>query len=388
MRFKTPIYLLLILALAAAACNLPFLSRGPQQRSAPEPSKPLAEPTLEGDAIETIRQESPVDLETEVPTETEGQPTIDLLIENALAQRSVRILLEVTEPTGRVSSTSAEIDAKGNQHLKIRYPEGSPSLYGEEAGSPPVEIEIFAIDGTVYTTDSRDEEKLQKTGPELAGKLEQILNGAEGVGLWLRILPEGSLKREGAEQRGGFQAQGFSVHGDINGEIITGEIWIDQGSNGLICANLNVPASLTSYGVSGTGDLLIRYTMEKTSLSPIEIDPARVASDDIAGPDLPAEGSFPGAAGDFPEDFPVYPGAAVQTEETDLRIYQADADIETVKSFYEDELPGNGWEAGEEFESTGTFMKEWHRGGVEIMITITPISADTCMLVVTCLTCE
>lgn len=387
MRYKTTIYLLVMWAFLAAACNLPFVGQDLEPEDASVSSQPetgQAESTVEADQVERTQESDHPD----TPDVSDKAPTIDSLIHTTLSLRSIQIEMIVTDPAGRVTSTMAEIDKDGSQHLLIQYPENQTLTSGGQE-KPPLPVELFTIVGTVYATDSRNPEKLQITETVMSGKLAQILSGPEGIGLWLKILPEGSLSIGDLQERGGFQAQMYSVHGAVNGQDITGELWIDRDSEGIIGVSLDIPAGLTRYGSMGTADLAIRFVVEKTYITPIQIDPSRIASEELVNKDIEVDEQIPGTNAGFPEDIPVFPDATLQMEESDMRMYQIGADVEAVKSFYEEELLAGGWKpVDDEFESGGTFIQEWMRDNVEIILTITPVDPATSMLVVACNTCE
>ncbi len=85
----------------------------------------------------------------------------------------------------------------------------------------------------------------------------------------------------------------------------------------------------------------------------------------------------------LPADIPIYPGAAIQSAEPGMVTFQAGANLEKVKAFYEQKLTAAGWALdGKPVESEGSIIMNWKKGSQSVMIMITAIGADDCLVMI------
>jgi hypothetical protein len=85
----------------------------------------------------------------------------------------------------------------------------------------------------------------------------------------------------------------------------------------------------------------------------------------------------------LPAEIPIYPGATIQSAEPGTVTFQAGASLETVKIFYEEKLQAAGWtSSGQPFESEGTIMMNWKKGTQTVMIVITALGANDCLVMI------
>jgi len=200
------------------------------------------------------------------------------LLTQTLALRSVKISLDTIYPDGSGTRVSAEVDAAGNYHLKKTFEGGLPAEFPQAMGEPPDSTELYVVQGVAYGPDQSGEiVKAEASG--LASQLETLLRGVNGPGLWINVLPDGSLAlQQNAEQKGGFQAAKYAVQGDIEGSAITGAIWVDPENQALIAAELNVPGALVSNPDQPAADpLKINFQVEKAEIAPISVDESPTA---------------------------------------------------------------------------------------------------------------
>jgi hypothetical protein len=85
----------------------------------------------------------------------------------------------------------------------------------------------------------------------------------------------------------------------------------------------------------------------------------------------------------LPADIPIYPGATIQSATPGMVTFQAGASLETVKNFYEEKLTAAGWAFdGQPIESGGTIIMNWKKGNQSVMISITTIGANDCLVMI------
>ena len=98
--------------------------------------------------------------------------------------------------------------------------------------------------------------------------LSNLLHGPNGPGLWLDLLPAGSLQSAGRTTVGGFDADKYTVNGTVHGQKITGSLWYE--SHALVQVELHIPAALldpTQPAVQG--ELKITLAAQKASVPPV-----------------------------------------------------------------------------------------------------------------------
>jgi hypothetical protein len=193
----------------------------------------------------------------------------DPRIERALALRSVQMQLTTTLPGKEPARVLATVDAEGNQLIETRLPLGEGSTVLSEAPDANV-LEIFVVDGKAYSRVGK--EGPAESSPEQAGALHSLLYNATGPGLWLELLPEGSLQAAGTETTGGFTAVKYTVSGSVEEGTIRGTIWLEQGTETLIGADLAISESLFYPPNSGrAGTVAIRLTVEKADVPAVVV---------------------------------------------------------------------------------------------------------------------
>jgi hypothetical protein len=80
------------------------------------------------------------------------------------------------------------------------------------------------------------------------------------------------VQAAGNETTGGFSAVRYAVNGSVDEGTITGTIWLEEGTNALVGADLAVSESLFHPPNSGhAGTVAIRLTVEKASVPAIAL---------------------------------------------------------------------------------------------------------------------
>jgi hypothetical protein len=200
-------------------------------------------------------------------------PTVeDPRIERALALRSVRIELTTTLPGREPTRVLASVDSKGNQLIEMRLPLAAGSAVPSDAPNANV-LEVFVVDGQAYSRVGKSGPA--ESSPEQADALRGFLYDATGPGLWLALLPDGSLQAAGSETTGGFAATKYTVNGSVEEGTIAGTIWLEQGTETLVGADLAVSESLFYPPNTGrTGTVAIRLTVEKADVPAVVVPTA------------------------------------------------------------------------------------------------------------------
>jgi hypothetical protein len=85
----------------------------------------------------------------------------------------------------------------------------------------------------------------------------------------------------------------------------------------------------------------------------------------------------------LPADIPIYPGAAIQSSDPGMVTFQAGASLQTVRDFYKTKLAAAGWTLdGQPIESEGAVIMNWKKGNQTVMISITALGADDCLVMI------
>lgn len=239
----------LLILMVVLACS--FLA-GPAQKTSPAPPSPQKtavktpaapeQPTTtrqSASATPAVAQQTP----TSVVEPTLGPDPLDHL----LSMRSITIQLAAQRPDGSSSLTHIEIDSAGNLHVKFSL----PAMPMEElpqatvAAIPVNSGEIFVVDGKVYQVIGTDKYWMSTPVDEdYLSTLSTNLHGPDGPGLWLDMLPDGSLTSAGKETVGGFDTNKYTVNGTVDGQAITGSLWFEPQANALVKAELIVPEEI------------------------------------------------------------------------------------------------------------------------------------------------
>ncbi len=198
-----------------------------------------------------------------------GPGTIDSLVSSTLALRGVEFNLTTTQPGGEQASLTGEIDARGNQHLLKTYPPNPTLPLGEGVTDPASRQEIYILDGVAYVPDINGTLQPAQT-PSLASTLQDALLSPDGPAYWLKLLPQGSLTTQGNETFGGSQALKYAIQGSVDGQDITGELWLTPDQSALLGAEISVPAGLIS-SMQPTGHLQVSFSVTQTNVAPIQL---------------------------------------------------------------------------------------------------------------------
>jgi hypothetical protein len=153
--------------------------------------------------------------------------------------------------------------------IETRLPLAEGSTVLPEAPDANV-LEIYVVDGEAYSRVGK--EGPAESSPEQAGALRRLLYNATGPGLWLALLPEGSLQAAGTDTTGGFTATKYTVNGSVEEGTIRGTIWLEEGTKTLVGADLAVSESLFYPPSSGrAGTVAIRLTVEKADVPAVVV---------------------------------------------------------------------------------------------------------------------
>jgi hypothetical protein len=100
--------------------------------------------------------------------------------------------------------------------------------------------------------------------------LSNQLHGPDGPGLWLDLLPAGSLQPAGGESVGGFAADKYTVNGMVHGQKITGSLW--YYAHALVQVELHIPAGLLDpTKPAAQGELKITLETQKADVPPVTL---------------------------------------------------------------------------------------------------------------------
>jgi len=168
-------------------------------------------------------------------------------LDRLLAMHSIQFNQTALKPDGTSNSVQGEIDSAGNMHLTFHSEASLPA--GVLGNSGPTQMkqdyEWYVVDGKAYEPD--DQNPAWMTTPldeDYGQELSDLLHGQDGPGLWLDILPDGSLHSAGQETVGGFATNKYSVNGVVNNQTITGSLWYESQGHALVKVALTIPAAL------------------------------------------------------------------------------------------------------------------------------------------------
>ena len=193
-------------------------------------------------------------------------------LDRLLGMRSIQFNLTALRPDGTSRSLQAEIDSTGNMHLKLHTLVSLPPDLPEKFSTAlnlPEEYELYVVDAKTYQPD--DQNPAWMTTPvaeDYVVVLSNQLHGPNGPGLWLDLLPAGSLQSAGRETVGGFVADKYTVNGTVHGQKITGSLWYE--SHTLVQVELHIPAALLDLTKpAAQGELKITLEAQKASVPPV-----------------------------------------------------------------------------------------------------------------------
>jgi len=330
--FKNALPLLLAVAFSLLACNL--------LTSVAKPS--AAASTAAG-------AESPVVPPAAVPVgpTATAEHALSTLITRLLELRSVTITLQSSAPSGTAVQVEAQVDAAGNYHLRRTTQGDLPAGFPASKAQTPESTDLYVVSGSAYAPDASGG-PAQLDYSTWSPSLEGALRGFYGPGMWLLILPKGSLTAAGSQSQGGFQTIEYHVSGEIETANLTGTIWIDHASGALVGADLQIPAQLLGIP-GGPAAAPMKISLRVASAQVAPISPPGLTQTPAAG--APAASSSPGAGAGFtasqaglPSGFPIYPGAHDLSGIPGQFVqFTVDTDVRTVSDFYEKQLKAGGW---------------------------------------------
>jgi hypothetical protein len=210
----------------------------------------------------------------QTPSKEVGEDTttqIDLWLEGTTNLRSVNLDLVTVYSDREPKELSAEIDSAGNTHLSISLPLTAAFTADQPPDAPlPGDFELFIVDGSAYTRIGGEGEAAQDNS--YLTMLADTLNGPEGPGLWLNIVPEEDYTPAGTETYGGFTAAKYTVAGNLDKGVVSGTIWVDDQSSALVGAELTVSGGLFfPPGSDRSGDVRITLTVRQTTVPAITL---------------------------------------------------------------------------------------------------------------------
>lgn len=193
-----------------------------------------------------------------------------------LASGNRRFALDEHRTGNRIfrSRTKAAIRGNrlaGNKHLSITVPLNAAFTADQPPDAPlPGDFELFIVDGNAYTRIGGEGEAVQDNS--YLTMLAETLNGPEGPGLWLNILPEEDYTPAGTETRGGFTTTKYTVEGNLEKGAVNGTIWVDNKSGALVGAELTVSEGLFfPPGSNGSGGVRITLTVQQATVPAITL---------------------------------------------------------------------------------------------------------------------
>lgn len=193
-------------------------------------------------------------------------------LDRVLELRSIRFQLTALQPDGSARSVQAQIDNAGSMYLKFHSPDPGLSDIPENFDPDlklPEDSEVYVVDGKAYQPD--DQNPAWMTAPvadDYMKELSDLLHGPNGPGLWLDLLPAGSLTPAGQETVGGFIADKYTVNGTVHDQTITGSLWYE--SHTLVQVELHIPAALFDPDtLAAQGERKITLEVQKTAVPPV-----------------------------------------------------------------------------------------------------------------------
>jgi hypothetical protein len=360
---------LMLVWLAAMACNLPLGVVKPQPQSASSPAATAA----------ASQPQAPASSVTATPEDYLLQPDP---LDHLLRLRSIEFNLTTTRPDGTSRSLDGEIDSAGNMDLKFNYKgfdlTGLPQ--GFDTKWIPTEAEVFVLGGKGYQPDEQNPDwKNTPFDDDYVQTLSQELHGMDGPSLWLNLLPPGSIKPAGNETVGGFAADKYSIAGSVDGETITGTIWEEPQADALVQAELHIPAALLSApDQPQPGEMIIILKAQKAEVNPVTLANyqgplATQGPQPTQGP-LPTQGPQPTASSsqsNLPSDIPRYPGATESGNAgMPMTQMQTTDPAAKVAQFYTQQMGAENWTLTNTSPAGNAIVQSWEKDNrmADIMI--------------------
>jgi hypothetical protein len=167
--------------------------------------------------------------------------------------------------------------------LKFAIPDTSRTTGDVEIPALPPDFDIYVVDGIGYRFNNIDDAWTPDSEPvDYRARLTKRMYGMDGPGLWLNLLPQGSLQSAGEETVGGFTTEKVAVNGLVADQAITGNLWFDTESQALVQVELHVPAALLSVSEEPVqGELKITLQAQKADIPAMSV-PAPLSSTQTA----------------------------------------------------------------------------------------------------------
>jgi hypothetical protein len=122
---------------------------------------------------------------------------------------------------------------------------------------------------------------------------------------------------------------------------------------------------------SGTSTVIVQSARTRNA---IKMDPtSEPGAEPPAGSPTQEPGTSeetPAAASSLPADLPVYPGASVMSQADQGIVLRTGDPADKVREYYEKEMPGLGYTAGETVTSGGMVVLNWQKNQVTLNILI------------------
>ncbi|HMD89893.1 MAG TPA: hypothetical protein VKF38_12085 [Anaerolineaceae bacterium] len=257
----------LLAVLASLACALPQLPAAAGASNTPAASQA------------TIKAGVPAGQETPVPDGSQDDFLRPGPLDHLLALHSVQIDLSISRPDGSSRSMQIATDKTGN--MDINLVENNPAFTADlpkevDPKTLKTASELLVVGGKAYLHSGEDldwmEHPMDDNYPQT---LAQELHGMDGPGLWLDILPDGSIQPAGQDTVGGFAADKYVVNGKLENQVISGTLWEEPQSDALVQAELHVPgALLSSPDQPQPGELKITLKAQKVDVPLVTLPPA------------------------------------------------------------------------------------------------------------------
>lgn len=335
-----------LLVLAAMACSLGGKTATPPPGATSAPSaggQPTAPPP------------SP----TEEPA-TEEAPPLEIApnaLENLNSYRS-RLVWRQTVEGGATETLTMEQE-------ETREPAARRIVITAEGGDNPGTVELVQIGDTSWMC-SPDGGciQTQQTGEELTGF-------GEGMVLKPEDFASSDYQYVGRDTVNGVRSRHYTLN--ISPEMLTGMV------QGTVTAT---KAEVWIADEAGMPEYVTRLTL---SWEGTQEDGKKVQGDctyEVYDVNKPITIQPPEGATGVPEDIPIYPGATDQVIMGALITFSSADPVENVAEFYRQEMPRQGWTAGEEGILGNIVTQEWIKGDRKASLMISPKDEGGCSVMI------
>jgi hypothetical protein len=199
-------------------------------------------------------------------------------LDRLLTLRLIKFNLTALKGDGTSRWVEVEIDSIGNMHVKHSRPaiDLNDLPEGFDLTTLPPSYEMYVVDGKAY--EPSDQNPTWMTTPVYENYIQtltQEMHGPYSPAIWLDLLPLGNIHSAGKDTVGGFDADKYTVNGQVGGQSITGAIWFDPQTDALVQAELHVPASLLNDPTqSQQGELKITLNTQKANVRLVSLPEA------------------------------------------------------------------------------------------------------------------